>query len=84
MSFFTKLFKKKQKQHGSSGNNITVTLKTKQHLSEEQKNAIITIIKDGCDCGIGLDDIAIKIMLSTEIYHPISISRNKNSVEVIF
>ena len=82
MSIFSKLFKKRQQP--SSSDDFKVILKTEKELSEEQRNTIITIVKDGTISGIEPSDIAIKIMMSTGIYDMVILNRIKNGVEVIF
>ena len=82
MSIFSKLFKKRQQP--SSSDDFKVILKTEKELSEEQRNTIITIVKDGTISGLEPSDIAIKIMMSTGIYDMVILNRIKNGVEVIF
>jgi len=82
MGIFSKLFKKREQPESSD--TFNVILKTKKELSEEQKNAIITIVKDGTMSGVEPSDIAIKIMMSTGIYDMVILNRVKNGVEVIF
>lgn len=82
MGIFSRLFKKRKQPESSDSFNVI--LKTNKKLSEEQKNAIITIVKDGTMSGVANRDIAIKIMMSTGIYDMVILNRVKNSVEVIF
>ena len=82
MGIFSRLFKKREQPESSD--TFNVILKTKKELSEEQKNAIITIVKDGIMSGVEPSDIAIKIMMSTGIYDMVILNRVKNGVEVIF
>lgn len=82
MGIFSKLFKKRE--YPQSSDTFNVILKTKKELSEEQKNAIITIVKDGTMSGVEPSDIAIEIMMSTGIYDMVILNRIKNGVEVIF
>ena len=82
MGIFSRLFKKREQLESSD--TFNVILKTKKELSEEQKSAIITIVKDGTMSGVEPSDIAIKIMMSTGIYDMIILNRIKNGVEVIF
>lgn len=82
MGFFSRLFKKREQPESSD--NFKVVLKTEKNLSEEQKNAIITIVKDGTISGVEFSDIAIKIMMSTGIYDMVILTRIKNGVEVFF
>lgn len=82
MGIFSRLFKKRE-PHMSS-DTFNVILKTKKKLSEEQKNAIFTIAKEGTMSGVALRDISIKIMMSTGIYDTVILNRIENGVEVIF
>lgn len=81
MSIFSRLFKKREQPESSD--TFKVVLKTEKKLSEEQKKAIITIVKDGTMSGVEPSDIAIKIMMSTGIYDMVILNRIKNGVEVI-
>ena len=82
MGIFSRLFKKRGQPESSDAFNVILT--TKKKLSEEQKNAIITIVKDGTMSGVEPRDIAIKIMMSTGSYDVVILNRVKNGVEVIF
>ena len=82
MGIFSRLFKKREQPESSDAFNVILT--TKKELSEEQKNAIITIVKDGTMSGVEPSVIAIKIMMSTGIYDVVILNRVKNGVEVIF
>ena len=66
-----------------SSNEFKVILKTKKNLSEEQKNTIITIVRDGIISDVELRDICIHVMMSTGIYDTIILSRISNGVEII-
>ncbi len=81
MSIFSKLFKKRQQP--SSPDEFKVVLKTDKKLSEEQKNAIITIVKNGIGQGADLDAIGMAIILNAGIYDPVILNRIKKGVEVI-
>ena len=82
MNFYRRLFKKRE--YSISSDTFNVILKTKKYLSEEQKNAIIVIVKDGIMSGDKFSDIAIEIMMSTGIYDTVILNRIKDCVEVIF
>ena len=82
MGIFSRLFKKREPPESSD--NFKVVLKTEKDLSEEQKNAIITIVKNGTMSGADPSDIAIHIMMSTGIYDIVILNRIKNGVEVLF
>ena len=82
MGIFSRLFKKRKQPESSDAFNVILT--TKKELSEDKKNAIITIVKDGTMSGVEPSDIAIKIMMSTGIYDVVILNRVKNGVEVIF
>ena len=82
MSIFSRLFKKREQPESSD--TFKVVLKTEKKLSEEQENAIITIVKNGTMSGDEPGDIEIKVMMSTGIYDMVILNRIKNGVEVIF
>ena len=82
MGIFSKLFQKRKQ--AKSSDNFNVVLYTKKNLSEEQKNAIISIVKNGNMSGIALSDISIQIMMSTGIYNVIILNRIKDGIEGIF
>ena len=82
MKLFDKFFKKRQLPDSSDEPKVFLT--TNKDLSEEQKNTIIAIVKDGITSGTYFGDIAIKIMMSTGIYDVIVINRTKNGIEVMF
>lgn len=82
MNIFSRLFQKREKP--VSSDDFNVILRTENKLSEEQKNAIIAIVKDGTMSGIEPGDIAIQIMMNTGIYDLVILNRIKNGVEVIF
>ena len=82
MSIFISIFKKREQPESSD--TFKVVLKTEKKLSEEQKKAILTIVKDGTMSGVEPGNIAIKIMMSTGIYDMAILNRIKNGVEVIF
>jgi len=82
MSILDKIFKKR-KPHDSS-DDFKIILRTNKKLSEENKNTIFAIVKNGIESNSDFSNIAINIMMNTEIYEPIIINRIKNGVEVIF
>ncbi len=82
MSIFSRLFKRRKQP--KSSDTFNVILKTKKELSEKQKDAIITIVKNGTMSGVDPTDISIIIMMSTGIYDIVILNRIKNGVEVIF
>jgi len=81
MSIFSKFFKKRKQL--SSSDEFKVILKTDKELSEEQKNAIITIVKDGIGAGEDLNTIGMLIIMNANICDPVILNRIKNCVEVI-
>lgn len=81
MSIFSKIFKKRQQPIPID--KFKVVLKTEMKLSEEQKNAIITIVRDGIGQGTDLSTIAMAIIVRMNISSPIVLNRIKNGVEVI-
>lgn len=92
MSILDKLFKKRQPKTNSipftelesATDGFKVVLKTEKNLSEEQRNTIITIVKNGMASNSEPSDICINIMMSTGIYDVMILNRIENGVEVIF
>jgi len=81
MSIFSKLFKKRQQP--SSSDEFKIVLKTGKQLSEEQRNAILTIVANGISRGADLDAIGMMIIMNAGICDPVILNRIKNCVEVI-
>lgn len=81
MSFLDQLFKKRQQP--KSSDDFKVMLKTNKNLSEEQSNAITTIVKDGIRDGEDLYSIGLLIIMNAGI-HTSSVALNsiKNGIEV--
>ena len=84
MGILEKVFKKRKHPESVPEKDTKVILKTKKILSQDQKNFIITIVKDGIASGAPYSDIAINIMTSTGIYDMIMINSIDDGVEVIF
>lgn len=84
MSILEKVFKNRKHPKSVPEGDLNVILKTKKVLSQDQKNFIITIVKDGIISGVPYSDIAINIMTSTGIYDMIMINSIDDGVEVIF
>lgn len=82
MGIFSRLFKKRKQPESSD--NFKVILKTEKQLSEEQRNAIITIVKDGIRSDEELSIICILIIMNVGIRDPVFLNRIENGVEVIF
>ena len=81
MSIFSRLFKKRKQPESSD--NFHIILKTDKELSEEQRNAIVTIVKEGIQSGEDLNTIGILIIMNVGIIDGIILNRIKNGVEVI-
>ena len=81
MNIFSKLFKKRNSPESSD--NFKVILKTKKKLSEEQRNAIISIVKNAIRSGEDFSTIGILIIMNADIHDPVILNRIKNGVEVI-
>lgn len=80
---FRNLFQKRERQE--SCDDFKIVLKTEMKLSEEQKNAIIAIVKDGISNGLDNSDIAIMIMTYANVLvSKVTIYRKPNSFEVSF
>lgn len=81
MSFFNKRTKKRQQP--KIPDDFQVVFNTSENLSEKQKNAIITIIKDGIAGGEDLYDIVILISMCMKLPNVGIRYKDKNSIEVI-
>lgn len=82
MSFLDKLFNKRQQP--KSFDDFKVFIKTENDLSEEQKNAIITIVKDGIRDGEEWKTIGLLIIMNAGIHTSnVGLIRVKNGIEVI-
>ena len=80
MSLKDKLFKKRQSE---SSEELKVNLKTKRKLSENQKNTIIAIVRDGIASGEENSTIIINIMMDTGICGAVGLNRTKDGINVI-
>ena len=81
MGFFSRFFKR---QPTVFPDTFKVVLTTDKKLSEEQKNVITQMVKDGTLSGCDPSDIAINIMLYTGCFEPVILHRIDNGVEAIF
>lgn len=86
MSFIEKFFKKLQQQPQNSFDNINFILYTSRDLSEEQKNTIKSIVKDGLKSKLNSSEILKKIDEETGIYSAfLFFSKDENgSIEIYF
>ena len=80
MSILDKILKNRQipPYHSS-----LVTLKTDKNLSEEQKQEIISIVRNRLDISYPAE-IAIAIMEYTGIYEPVILTQSEKGVEISF
>ncbi len=81
MNIFDRLFRNRRK-HPRSPDDVNVSLHTQQPFTEEQKSAIIAIVKNGVVNDLELHDIAINIMICLGIHLSISISIDDNGTDV--
>lgn len=83
MRFLDRLFRKWQRP--KSPDDVKVTLRTTKNLSEDQRNAIINILKSSVMLGLELGKINLKIWGATGISEDIVVlNRTINSIDVIF
>lgn len=82
MSFLDRLFRKRQRP--KSHDDVQVTLRTTMDLSEEQRNAIIDILKSCVMLNLEAGKINLKIWGATGIRKDIYVlNRTINSIDVI-
>ena len=62
---------------------LNVVILTKKELSEEQRDAIITVVKDGTMSGELDSDIAILINMCADINDMVVLNRTNDGIEVI-
>lgn len=82
MGIFSRHFKKR-KQQPISLDSFSVLIRTEKNISEEQRHAIINIVKNGIRSGEDLNSIGILIIMNVGIIEPVILTRIKNGVEVI-
>ena len=68
----------------SASDTFQVIINTDKNLSEDEKFAIVSIVKEGFASNCYMSDICIKIMMFTGFYTPIIINDIENGVEIIF
>ena len=81
MSFFSKSTRKRQQP--KSSNDVNVVFITNKELSEEQKNAIETIVKKAGKSDEDSTSIEILISMTTGILSVVNFNDSTNSIEVI-
>lgn len=85
INFFSKFFKKRQfsekSSEESSEESLNIVINTDKNLSEEQRNTIITIVRDDAMSGMELNYIGFNVMMS--IHELVIINRINNGIEVI-
>ncbi len=81
INFFSKFFKKRQFSEKSSEESLNIVINTDKNLSEEQRNTIITIVRDDAMSGMELNYIGFNVMMS--IHELVIINRINNGIEVI-
>lgn len=74
---------KKIRELPKISDDLNVVILTDKELSEKQRDAIITIVKDGTISGELDSDIAILINMCTEINDRVVLNRTDDCVEVI-
>ena len=74
---------KKIRELPKISDDLNVVIKTDKKLSEKQRNAIITIVKDGTMSGELDSDIAILINMCAEINDMVVVNTTDDCVEVV-
>ena len=81
MKLFNKLFEKRKKSEIQE--EITVVIKTDKELTEEQKNTIARIIKEGIKINASLSYMGMAIIMEAAVYTPVILNKIPNGIEVI-
>ena len=81
MKLFDKLFEKRKKSEIQE--DITVVIKTDKELTEEQKNTIARIIKEGIEINASLSYMGMAIIMEAAVYTPVILNKIPNGIEVI-
>ena len=81
MKLFDKLFEKRKKSEIQE--EITVVIKTDKELTEEQKNTIVRIIKEGIKINASLSYMGMAIIMEAAVYTPVILNKIPNGIEVI-
>ena len=74
---------KKIRELPKISDDLNVVILTKKELSEEQRDAIITVVKDGTMSGELDSDIAILINMCADINDMVVLNRTNDGIEVI-
>ncbi len=85
MSILSKMFKKRNQDRLEVINDdVEVILKTEKDLSEEQRNVIVNIVKNGTMSGADPSNIVVQMMMATGIFDVVILNRIKdNVIEVV-
>ena len=81
MKLFDKLFKKRKNSEPQE--DIMVVIKTEKELTDEQKNTILRIVKEGIKIDASLSYMGMAIILEAGVYTPVILNKTPNGIEVI-
>ncbi len=62
---------------------VEVILKTEKDLSEEQRNVIVNIVKNGTMSGADPSNIVVQMMMATGIFDVVILNRIKDDVSEV-
>ena len=80
MGILSKIFKRNEDSLEVKNDDIEVILKTEKDLSEEQKNVIVNIVKNGTMSGADPSNIVVQMMMATGIFDVVILNRIKDDV----
>lgn len=80
MGILSKIFKRNEDSLEVKNDDIEVILKTEKDLSEEQRNVIVNIVKNGTMSGADPSNIVVQMMMATGIFDVVILNRIKDDV----
>lgn len=80
MGILSKIFKRNEDSLEVKNDDIKVILKTEKDLSEEQRNVIVNIVKNGTMSGADPSNIVVQMMMATGIFDVMFLNRIKDDV----
>ncbi len=84
MGILNKIFKKRNQDSLEVINDdVEVILKTEKDLSEEQRNVIVNIVKNGTMSGADPSNIVVQMMMATGIFDVVILNRIKDDVSEV-
>ena len=80
MGILSKIFKRNEDSLEVKNDDIEVILKTEKDLSEEQRNVIVNIVKNGTMSGADPSNIVVQLKMATGIFDLVILNRIKDDV----